>query len=156
VSPSESNHDRAAKAEAAEVSAEEVEARVASCVSKHGHAPAHCRKKHAHVHLGGAAAAAAAAAAARNTVELVVLAPSAVHGFREPYVTLPRSLEARALLEEFFVPAGFRLLDATATELARPEMAADGLHYNDAMNYMHAQLLLNMLCNDDRGGGAEG
>jgi len=91
---------------------------------------------------------------APNTVELILLAPSAVHGFREPYVTLPRSLAARSLLARHLVPAGFRLLDATATELARPEMAADGLHYNDAMNYMHAQLLVNMLCNDKHAGAA--
>ncbi len=41
-----------------------------------------------------------------------------------------------------------QVLDSFGTELARPEMAADGLHYNDATNYMHVQLLFNMLCND--------
>lgn len=81
-------------------------------------------------------------------VELVYLSPSAVHGFREPYVTLPRSREARRLLAGHLKGAGFRVLDSWATEVARPEMAPDGLHYNDATNYMHVQLLLNMVCNE--------
>jgi len=82
-----------------------------------------------------------------GTLELVYLAPSAVHGFREPYVTLPRSLAARATATRVFKGAGFKVLDSTAMEIARPEMSGDGLHYNDAANYMQAQVLLNMLCN---------
>jgi len=106
------------------------------------------------------------------TAELILMLPSVVHGSREPYVTYARSLEAAKVMlhylgggDEEEGPSAkqafarphqrrqrrrglFRVLDTQAPELARPEMSADGLHYSDAMNYMHVQQFLGMLCND--------
>jgi hypothetical protein len=40
-------------------------------------------------------------ASSSPTVELIAMLPSAVHGFREPYVTLPRSTEAARLIKKW-------------------------------------------------------
>jgi hypothetical protein len=82
-------------------------------------------------------------------VDMIFLPPSAIHAFKEPYVTMDRAKQASMILKKIMISSGFRVLDTFQMEYNRPEMTKDGVHYNDAMNYMQAQLLLNMLCNNE-------
>lgn len=88
------------------------------------------------------------------TVDIILLTPSAIHGFREPYITQDRSREISKILKSIFLDyqlnktSYLRILDANQLEITRPEMTADGLHYNGMMNYMTTQLLFNMVCNE--------
>ena len=70
----------------------------------------------------------------------------ALHGFREPYCTQARSQRFSAMIEGHARSAGWLVLDAYNMTLLRPDMSVDGMHYNDAMNYMFAQVILNMMC----------
>jgi hypothetical protein len=76
----------------------------------------------------------------------VFLNGMALHGFREPYCTQARSQSFSSMIEGYARSAGWLVLDAFNMTLLRTDMSYDGMHYNDAMNYMFAQVLLNMMC----------
>jgi hypothetical protein len=70
----------------------------------------------------------------------------ALHGFREPYCTQSRSQRFSSMIEGYAKSVGWKVLDGYNMTLLRTDMSYDGMHYNDAMNYMFAQVLINMMC----------
>lgn len=70
----------------------------------------------------------------------------ALHGFREPYCTQDRSRRFSNMIGNEARSAGWMVLDAFNMTLLRTDMSNDGMHYNDAMNFMFCQMILNMLC----------
>lgn len=76
----------------------------------------------------------------------VFLNGMALHGFREPYCTQARSQRFSIMLQGHAEASGWRVLDVYNMTLLRTDMSVDGMHYNDAMNYMFAQVLVNMMC----------
>ena len=81
-----------------------------------------------------------------NNHTFIFMNGMALHGFREPYCTQSRSQRFSKMIESHAKPAGWFVLDAFNMTLLRTDMSYDGMHYNDAMNYMFVQVLLNIIC----------
>lgn len=72
----------------------------------------------------------------------------AVHGFREPYVTLARSKTFSELIRDRLAPLGWQYLDAWAMTTARPEGAQDGMHYRPPACAAMMAAFLGLVCEE--------
>ena len=98
--------------------------------------------------LGRLADATAAGAKPRSAQPLrVLVAGAAVHGFREPHVTTPRSRRAAAAAAAHLQTRGWRWLDLFPPTAARDDGTLDGVHYKPEMCETIVQLALNLALN---------